>query len=77
MNYSRSHPLVSVIIPHLNQSAGLLRCLTALEGGHRQPDEIIVVDNGSARPPTDICAQFGKVRLLHQPVAGPGLARNL
>jgi glycosyltransferase involved in cell wall biosynthesis len=39
--------------------------------------EIIVVDNGSRISPEDICASFPNVTLLHQPIPGPGPARNL
>ena len=38
---------ISVVIPHLNQPEALARCLASLAVGARQPDEIIVVDNGS------------------------------
>ncbi|SFT11186.1 Glycosyl transferase family 2 [Sulfitobacter marinus] len=69
--------VITVVIPHLNQRLGLFRCLEALDAGHRRADEIIVVDNGSVRPPTEICNQFANVRLLHQPAPGPGLARNM
>ncbi len=68
---------ISVVIPHLNQRSGLLRCLAALDAGTRAANQIIVVDNGSSHPPDDICAEFEGVRLVHQPAPGPGLARNL
>ncbi len=67
---------ISVIIPHLNQPGGLKRCLAALWEGQRLPDEVIVVDNGSARLPDTICKAFPRVTLLQHAVAGPGLARN-
>jgi glycosyltransferase involved in cell wall biosynthesis len=38
--------------------------------------ETIVVDNGSRQPPTDICSGFDGVRLVDEPVPGPGPARN-
>jgi glycosyltransferase involved in cell wall biosynthesis len=38
--------------------------------------EIIVVDNGSRQPPTDICSGFDGVRLVEEPIPGPGPARN-
>lgn len=66
---------ISVVIPHLNQPAFLERCLASLAAGSRQPDEIVVVDNGSASLPEAICATHG-VRLLHEAVPGPGPARN-
>jgi glycosyltransferase involved in cell wall biosynthesis len=77
MQYTHLPSVITVVIPHLNQRLALFRCLAALEAGHRRADEIIVVDNGSTRPPTEICNQFDNVRLLHQPAAGPGHARNL
>ncbi|GAB5373589.1 MAG: hypothetical protein AcusKO_00510 [Acuticoccus sp.] len=68
---------ISVIIPHLNQPAGLTRCLESLAA---QVDpglfEVIVVDNGSDVPPQDICAAFPGVWLKLEPEAGPGPARN-
>ena len=68
---------ISVVIPHLNQPDMLGRCLASLAAGVRVPDEIIVVDNGSASLPVDICAAGPGVRLLQEPTPGPGPARNL
>lgn len=68
---------ISVIIPHLNQSEMLARCLASLAVGRRQADEIIVVDNGSASQPVEVCAPYTNVRLLHEATPGPGPARNL
>jgi glycosyltransferase involved in cell wall biosynthesis len=70
-----SPPRLSVVIPHLNQPAFLDRCLASLAAGSRQPDEIVVVDNGSTTLPEAICASYG-VTLLREPVPGPGPARN-
>ena len=67
---------ISVVIPHLNDPAALARCLAALAAGTRQPDEITVVDNGSAQPPQAVCAAHPGVRLLVEPMPGPGPARN-
>ena len=67
---------ISVVIPHLNQPAMLSRCLASLQAGHRVPDEIIVVDNGSARLPQEICATYPAVQLLQELTPGPGPARN-
>ncbi|MDK1374007.1 MULTISPECIES: glycosyltransferase [unclassified Sinorhizobium] len=71
--------MISVIIPHLNQPEALRFCLRSLCGqeGVRQPVEFIVVDNGSKAKPTAICSSFPAVRLLSQPIPGPGPARNL
>lgn len=68
---------ISVVIPHLNQPAMLARCLASLAAGHRQADEIIVVDNGSVSQPSQICASYANVCLLHEATPGPGPARNL
>ena len=67
---------ISVIIPHLNQPAGLERCLRFLTEGSRQPDEVIVVDNGSDVWPEMVCAAVPGIRLLYEAEPGPGLARN-
>lgn len=77
MVHSGSLMRISVVVPHLNQPAFLKRCLTSLKAGARQPDEIIVVDNGSETMPDDICAQFDGVQLLCEHTPGPGPARNL
>jgi glycosyltransferase involved in cell wall biosynthesis len=66
-------PRISVIIPHLNQPQMLARCLGSLRDGIRQPDQIIVVDNGS-----DVLPDVPEyVTLLHEKTPGPGPARNL
>lgn len=54
----------------------LARCLAALAAGRRKPDEIVVVDNGSAELPEAVCAAHPGLRLLHEPEPGPGPARN-
>lgn len=66
---------ISVVIPHLNQPDHLARCLASLAAGTRAPDEVIVVDNGSASLPAAICAAHG-ARLLEEREPGPGPARN-
>jgi glycosyltransferase involved in cell wall biosynthesis len=68
---------ISVVIPHLNQPQMLERCLASLQAGARLPDEVFVVDNGSALLPVQICAGFPNLRLLQEPTPGPGPARNL
>ncbi|MDQ0559943.1 GT2 family glycosyltransferase [Rhizobium mesoamericanum] len=71
--------MISVIIPHLDQPEMLRKCLASLtrEINPRLSVEIIVVDNGSNPLPTEVCAAFPNVRLLSEPVPGPGPARNL
>jgi GT2 family glycosyltransferase len=69
---------VSVIIPHLDDSENLDRCLTLLgQQSFSQSVEVIVVDNGSKAGFESICALVGTrataVRASHR---GAGLARN-
>lgn len=72
-------PLISVVVPHLNQPKALEACLRSLEAQSlaRNLFEIIVVDNGSAVIPEDIIANYPGTRLLRELQAGPGPARNL
>ena len=70
--------LISIIIPHLNQAEHLRRCLSSI---NEQTDvshlvEIIVVDNGSAALPGEICGAYDNVRLEQESEPGPGPARN-
>ena len=70
--------MISVIIPHFNQSGELRRCLGALSAqavkGHKV--ELIVVDNGSQAMPLAVVADFPGVRLAQELEKGPGPARN-
>ena len=72
-------PLISVVVPHLNQPEALDACLSSLAAQSlaRSYFEIIVVDNGSAFIPEDIVAKYPAVRLLRELQPGPGPARNL
>ncbi len=65
-----------VIIPHFNDSSRLARCLTALAQGDRTDVDILVVDNGSEEPLTDIGSRFPFVRIVEEPEAGAANARN-
>jgi len=67
---------VSVIVPHLNQTEALDRCLASLAASTRRPDEVVVVDNGSVRLPESVCARHAGVRLAREDTPGPGPARN-
>jgi GT2 family glycosyltransferase len=70
--------MISVIVPHLNQSDSLEACLRSLEAQSLCRDlfEILVVDNGSATAPAEMVARHRGVRLLHEAEPGPGPARN-
>ncbi len=75
-------PLFSVIVPTYQrpeQLAGF--CLPALAGMHypREKFEVIIVDDGSAKPPTEIVDRFKErldIRLVIQSNQGPAVARN-
>jgi glycosyltransferase involved in cell wall biosynthesis len=68
---------ISVVIPHLNQPDALASCLETVcnQTMLRSDYEVIVVDNGSAHLPHDICKRFN-ARLLQETEPGPGPARN-
>ncbi|MGO9983517.1 MAG: glycosyltransferase family 2 protein [Rhodomicrobium sp.] len=70
-------PLISVIIPHLNQLDELEFCLESLNGQTLDPVsfEVIVVDNGSKTLPSPAPQRF-PLRVLQELEPGPGPARN-
>jgi hypothetical protein len=67
---------ISVVISHLNQPALLYRCLRSLHQGVRRPDEIVVVDHGSAASPEALCRAYPSVQLFSEAALVPGPARN-
>src|SRR5262245_8248427 len=71
-------PLISVVIPHLNQPEALDACLASLDSQslERCLFEVIVVDNGSSFIPRDMVANHSGTRLLQELQPGPGPARN-
>src|SRR5882757_3821364 len=71
-------PLISVIIPHLNQPDGLEACLGSLYSQtlERSAFEVIVVDNGSASLPRAVIERYPGTLLLQELKPGPGPARN-
>jgi len=74
-----SAPLVSVIIPHLNDTENLNRCLALLGRQAFPPQslEIIVVDNGSSTGFESICALVGtRAKAVRASNRGAGPARN-
>ena len=70
-------PRISVVVPH-HDDPELPACLAALAAQRADgiPFEVLVVDNGSARPPVAACAAHPGVRLLAEPTPGPGPART-
>jgi glycosyltransferase involved in cell wall biosynthesis len=73
-----ARPEISIIIPHLNQSALLAECLACLreQSFDMSRAEIIVIDNGSAEPPCAAVEAFPGTRLVTETTPGPGPARN-
>lgn len=73
-----SAPLISVVIPHLNQPEELEHCLASLDAQRLERSffEVIVVDNGSSIPPDAVVGRHPGTRLLHEKQPGPGPARN-
>ena len=71
-------PMLSVIIPHLNQAEALEACLASLDcqSLHRTAFEVIVVDNGSRVIPEAVVARHPGTKLVSEPSPGPGKARN-
>lgn len=71
-------PLISVIIPHLNQPDALAACLDTLNAQtlERSAFEVIVVDNGSTALPRAVTERYPGTLLLHEAKPGPGPARN-
>jgi glycosyltransferase involved in cell wall biosynthesis len=55
---------VCALVPHFRCEEWLARALESLLDQTRPPDAIVVVDDGSSRPPVDIVAEFPQVTLL-------------
>lgn len=74
-------PTYSVVVPTFERGAALESCLASLASQtlERSRFEVIVVDDGSARPPRETIARAAAVidvRLIEQANAGPASARN-
>lgn len=67
----------SVVIPAYNAEATIERALHSCLGQSRPPDEVIVVDDGSADHTAAILKRFsGQIRHIYQKNGGPSKARN-
>jgi glycosyltransferase involved in cell wall biosynthesis len=75
---NRLMPTVSIIIPTYNRVRDVQTAIRSLLAQTRVPDEIIVVDDGSADDTASIVARFDPpVRLIrHERSLGPSAARN-
>lgn len=61
--------MISVVIPSLNDARMLEHCLDALQAQTRQPDEVIVVDNGSTDDTAAVAVAAG-ARVVVEPKIG-------
>jgi GT2 family glycosyltransferase len=66
----------SVVIPTYNRCDYLMACLSTVFAQRRQPDEVIVIDDGSTDGTRAALDAFGDVIVIAQSNAGPGAARN-
>ena len=68
---------VSAVITAYNISKYVGRAIESALNQVRQPDEIVVVDDGSTDETAEVIGQYGtKVRYIHQENAGSSAARN-
>jgi glycosyltransferase involved in cell wall biosynthesis len=74
-------PRFSVIVPTFRRPDALARCLDALarQTYRRDGFEVVVADDGSGAPPTEVVDRFSdamRVTLVEADHGGPGAARN-
>jgi len=68
---------ISVIIPSYNRASFLPEALNSVLDQSVAVREIIIVDDGSTDNTAEVIVDFSDlVRYVHQPNAGPGVARN-
>lgn len=70
---------IAVVVPAHNGAIALKKCLTAITGSSREPDQVIVVDDGSTDPTVCKLASEFEFDYFSVPAApaGPANARNL
>ena len=75
-----SAPLVTTIIPVFNRPAMLSQSVASVLAQTYRPVEVIIVDDGSTddtpRVANDLARDHAEVLVIHQPNAGPGVARE-
>lgn len=81
MNAQVSQPSISVIVPVYNAEKWLERCVKSVLKQTFNDFELILVNDGSKDGSGRLCDNLSKIdsriKVLHQPNAGPNAARNL
>ena len=67
---------ITVIIPVYNSANLLSETLRALSKGSRQPDELLVIDDGSTDDSAAVAVRMGACVLTMPQTAGPSACRN-
>ncbi len=72
------HATVCALVPTYNRADYLGDCLRSLRAQTRQPDQIIVINDGSTDTTGDVVRAFGpEIQLLNKPNGGKASALNL
>ena len=67
---------VTAVIPHFEREELLAQALESVVRQTEPPAEIIVVDDGSRRPPEAVCRRYGARLLVIDHTGKPGAVRN-
>lgn len=73
-------PKVSIVVPVYNTEKYLKQCIDSLTSQTLEEIEVVIVDDGSKEECANLCDELAKqderVKVLHKPNEGSGLARN-
>ena len=76
MNIAVNHARIGIVITTFNHAHFLAEAISSALAQTRQPDEVLVVDDGSTDDPASVVANFPGVRLIRQENRGLAAARN-